>query len=125
MFEAKLVRKGKTDILHLRGELVIDTVSKLKGIMMKLEEGDGKTHSANPLVVDMSGLKFVDSYGVSFLVSLKFKLKGRRIALAGPNHHVRNVLVRLFVMDQFTVCKSVKGALRAVGGTASGIGGAV
>lgn len=120
MFEAKLELKEKADILRLRGEFAIDAVEKMKGITLKLAERD-----RHPLIVDMSGLKFIDSRGAAFLVSLKFKMKGKKIILAGPQKEVRRVLIRLFLMDQFTICKSVREAWRKIPLITSGLEGAM
>lgn len=120
MLEAKLSQKETADILHLRGELVIDKVQDMKGMMLKLSERGGL-----PLIVDLSGLKFMDSYGAGFIVSLKSKLKGKKIFIAGPSQEIRNVLIRLFMADQFAIHKSVKEALRSIQKTACGMKAAV
>lgn len=109
MLEAKLEQAERADVLRLGGDLAIDTVKNLDGIMKELA-GRGK----RPIIVDMSELEFIDSRGAAVLIALNYKLRNRMIVLAGVPYTIRRVLSRMFIMDQFTVFKSVDEARRDI-----------
>ena len=67
MLTAILDDSGSADILRLSGDLAWDTVNLMKDATGVLEGREG-----SPLVVDLSGLEFIDSKGISFLLQLRF-----------------------------------------------------
>ena len=109
MLEAKLEQTERADVLRLSGDLAIDTVKKLDGIVRKLAE-----RGKHPLIIDMSELEFIDSRGAAVLIALNYKLTNKTIVFASVPHMIREVLSRMFIMDQFTVFKTVDEARRNI-----------
>ncbi|MFH1537474.1 MAG: STAS domain-containing protein [bacterium] len=109
MFEARLELGDRADVLHLSGDLAIDTVKDLNGIVKELI-----ARERHPLIVDMSELKFIDSRGAAVLIALNYKLKNKTVVLADIPYRIRVVLSRMFIMDQLTVFKTAEDARREI-----------
>jgi anti-anti-sigma factor len=80
---------GETVVVHLRGELDIEALSSLDGIAA-MYEGE----HPHDLRVDLSGVDFVDSTGVGWLLRTRASVlgAGRRWELVGVAPQVERVL---------------------------------
>jgi anti-sigma B factor antagonist len=66
------------------------------------------TRGSGPLVIDLSGLDFIDSTGLSVLLNGKRRLsrKGRGFAIVCPPGHVRRILEVTQLLDTLGCHKS-------------------
>lgn len=86
------VREGHEDgarVLDLSGELDAASAPALRERLAELA-----TRADGPVVIDLSGLVFIDSTGLSVLLNAKRRLRrhDRRFAIACPPGHVRRIL---------------------------------
>lgn len=89
---------GKHRILAVKGDVDLYNVGELKkAIFSMVEEQDIKS-----LIIDMSGIHYMDSSGVGALVAghKKMKTQGGKFALLKINEDVLNIL-KLATLDQF------------------------
>jgi anti-sigma B factor antagonist len=103
-----VARHGTTVVLHVAGELDMHTVGRLReGLARALSEHEGG------VVVDLTGVGFIDSTGLSALLNAQRRLTRarRRLAVVVDDGPVLRVL-RLTRLDStFTVTASVDAAL--------------
>jgi anti-anti-sigma factor len=81
-------RQGQADVFHLEGEIDLHYVPALRSLFQ------AKTAArCRILVVDLSGVAFIDSTGISVLIEYLLDAAefGGRICLAAPSEHVRDV----------------------------------
>lgn len=85
---------GPATTVHVRGELLQETVARLNDAATRLADDTGVTD----LVVDLSGVTFMDSTGLGSLLSLRNHVfvRGGRFALVRPEGRV----FRLFEITQ-------------------------
>lgn len=102
MLKATFVNARIVDVLKLEGDLAWDTVTLMKDVKKALADREGV-----PLAVDLSGLEFIDSKGISFLLQLRFLVEGKPVSLVSIPENIRKVLERTFVLNRFFVYKSV------------------
>ena len=99
-------------VARIRGEL---DLSNAGDIADALEVAVGPT--APGLVVDMTGLRHIDSAGVRILFDLRGRLAHRRqrLALVVPDDApIKEVLTLVSVAEAMPVCTSAAGALEQV-----------
>ncbi len=86
--QIKTDKKDKVTILYMRGNLDADSVSSFKKTSYKLVE-EGNLF----MVIDCTGLDFVDSMGLGALISLLRRLRTQNgdLKVAGLNNEVRTV----------------------------------
>jgi anti-sigma B factor antagonist len=99
-------------LITVAGELDYHTAGRLRGALddLPLSEAGG-------VIIDLSGLTYCDSTGVSVLVAAyrRARAAGRALALAGLNPDITRVF-RVIGLDQvFTTYDDVEAAVRAVG----------
>jgi anti-sigma B factor antagonist len=90
---------GRT-VLVVRGELDFATAGRLRAELLDVtRDGNG------PVAVDLSGVGFIDSTGVSLLVQSKRRLgdAGRDLVLRAPSERVRRVLDISGLAHEFAV----------------------
>lgn len=77
-------------VVHLNGELDEISVEQLKTQLDSLLEDT----NVNQLIFDLTNLRFINSKGIGFLVSVNTDLSkdGRNMTLAGANESVMDVL---------------------------------
>jgi anti-anti-sigma factor len=99
-------------VLRLRGELDLATVSELSEQLGRAE------HDASVVVVDLSGLEFMDSTGVSVLANTdrRARERGRRFVVVRGGRQVQRVL-ELTGLDR---CLEIVDCARDVSVTADG-----
>lgn len=93
----ELILDGKDETLTIRiiGELVANTCASLREVVT-----DSISRQPKRIVLDMSGVPFVDTSGLGVLVGLRATLKTKKIDLevANPSDRVVNVF-RLTKLD--------------------------
>lgn len=93
---------GSVRIFETRGRLTLESFGALKDRVRALVERGGRA-----LVVDVSGLTYVDSIGVSELVRshvIMQRADGRLVLAAVPDHLRR--LLSVTMLDQIFECAS-------------------
>ena len=82
------VRHPAAVVSRVRGELDILTAPLLRSELNELAQG------TDPAVLEVNGVSFVDSTGISVLVAgyMRFKERGLDLVLAGPQAQMRRVL---------------------------------
>jgi len=85
-----VVRNGEVTRIFLGGDVDVETARRLGPFLEA--EGDGHTRT---IVVDLSAVEFVDSYGLRLLVDMHRRLlrEGRSLVLVRPPDHVWRVFV--------------------------------
>jgi anti-sigma B factor antagonist len=82
-------RRGDAHVVALRGELELATIGRAEAELGPIEAGE-----CDEIVVDLSGLEFLDSTGIHFLIALRERCaaRGRQLSLVAPSGSVRRVL---------------------------------
>jgi anti-sigma B factor antagonist len=95
-FEVTIEERGDAVHASLRGELDISSSARLEDALRRIE-ADGPAI----LVLDLSGLDFMDSTGLRLLISADARARnaGRRFVLVQGNEMVQRVL-RLTRLDE-------------------------
>jgi anti-sigma B factor antagonist len=95
-------------VLRLAGEVDVATAPRLRDRLVQLVN-DGPPQ----LVVDLSGLSFIDSMGLGALVSglKRARAHDGDLRLAGPSDHVAKVLSITRLDQAFLVAATVEDAL--------------
>ena len=96
----EIERSGEGAVVTVAGELEFGTAASLRTALIDLSQ-----QGCDPLVVDLAGLEFIDSTGLSLLIQAKqrFESQGRRFALRRPTHRVLRVLETSGVADLFSI----------------------
>jgi anti-sigma B factor antagonist len=104
------VHRPPATICRLEGELDISSAPLLRAELSDLAQGTG------PVVLAVEGVAFVDSTGISVLVSgyTRFKEQGLGLVLAGPQAQMRRVLEISGLDRVFTIHESEDAALEAL-----------
>ena len=86
-------------VVWVQGELDVATSPQLRELLGGMTDGDG------PLVLDMSGVAFLDSTGLGALLGAKHRLQdaGRELVLRAPTRSVLRVLEVSALSDTFTI----------------------
>jgi anti-sigma B factor antagonist len=87
-------------VVTVAGDLEFGTAASLRTTLIDLSQ-----QGCNPLVVDLSGLEFIDSTGLSLLVQAKQRIEsqGHQFVLRNPTDRVRRVLEISGLADLFTI----------------------
>ena len=93
-------RQGSGAVVSIVGELEFGTAASLRTLMIDLAH-----EPVDPVIIDLAGIEFIDSTGLSLLVQAKqrFESQGRRFALRRPPHRVLRVLETSGLADLFTI----------------------
>jgi anti-sigma B factor antagonist len=103
--------RGTVQVIALRGELDGATASEAHdGLDGLLPEGGGG------VALDLSGMTYVSSAGLRFLLLVHHhaRLRGVRLALAGVRSDVHEVMSATGFIDAFVVADSVDDAVEAL-----------
>lgn len=88
LFTVDVADEGDNDVTFtLRGELDASTVHVLREPLEEAVSG-----SPRRLVLDMTGLEFVDSTGLGLLATTRSRLDGCEIVVRHPASNIRKVL---------------------------------
>ena len=97
-------------VLHLSGELDADTASMLHATLAELLE-----RPVPRIVVDLSGLKFCDSVGLSAFITSKqvISARGGWLSFAGANQFLLNLMETVGLSRYFAIFPEVDDAIAA------------
>ncbi|HOO56868.1 MAG TPA: STAS domain-containing protein [bacterium] len=109
MLRVELHNESGVNIIKLSGDLSHDTIQQLQQDIEYAVEGN-----SGSVIFDMSDLDFVDSKGAGFLVRYSNSLQGRKVGLANLPDNIRNVLMRLNIVEQFRTFSSLGDAVRRI-----------
>jgi anti-sigma B factor antagonist len=87
-------------VVTVDGDLEFGTAASLRTTLIDLSQ-----RGCDPLVVDLGGLDFIDSTGLSLLVQAKQRIEsqGHRFVLRNPTQRVRRVLEISGLAELFTI----------------------
>lgn len=93
---------GSATIVHLRGEVDVATADQVT---------EAVAHVAGSVVLDLSGVSFMDSSGVRALVETKraAEAEGQTFAIACPSSPVARLLDLIDLRSHFTVLDELPG----------------
>jgi anti-sigma B factor antagonist len=103
--------KNKTLILRVSGDLIgEDNGTQLVGAV-----NDAMSHQANTCIIDISGLRYINSSGIGVLITIltKFRNKGGEVFLMNPSESVKKLLLITKLNSIFQVIQSEEEALPA------------
>lgn len=94
--------------IHLSGPLVMGTTAEFQSCL--------RTEPAHAVVLDFTGVPFVDSAGLGALIAifLHYKQGGRKLAVVGMNEKCRALLKMTNVENLFPTFASVDAARAAL-----------
>lgn len=97
-------------VLRLRGELDVDTTSKLHDLVAELLE-----RPVPRIVVDLTDLKFCDSVGLSAFITAKQVIvaRGGSLSFAGANQFLTRLLGTVGLSRYFAIYPNVDDAIAA------------
>jgi anti-sigma B factor antagonist len=93
--------RGALPLLRVRGELDLLTAPRLLDAVQAALSGD-----AGSIAFDFSEVSFIDSFGLSVLVTTKRQIaeRGGEVYILGVTGHVARVFNVIQVGDQFCLC---------------------
>ena len=96
----EVLHDGGAAVVTLGGDLEFGTAASLRTTLSDLAR-----QSCDPVVVDLAGILFIDSTGLSLLVQAKqrFASQGRRFELRRPTHRVVRVIETSGLADLFAL----------------------
>jgi anti-sigma B factor antagonist len=112
MSDLESTRRGDIAMLVLRGSLDITNLDDLKSEVIAIEES-----RIRKVVIDLRGLRQIDSSGVGVIASL-FKRIGKaggQVRMAGLTGQPQAVFKVLGFDKAFDVCDTVEDALKRIG----------
>jgi anti-sigma B factor antagonist len=118
----KVLRGGQETLVSLSGELDLSSAPALRELLAGAFEDDGPPR----IVLDLSGLIYLDSTGLSIFVSAHKRATASGIAfcLANPNPSVRRLFKITALDGYFTILDSASPTVTATtAGSAFGSGG--
>jgi anti-sigma B factor antagonist len=98
-------RRGTIPVLRVRGELdLLNAPQLLDGVHEAVGSGAGS------IAFDLSELNFIDSFGLSVLVTAKKQTaeRGGRVYLVGVTEQLRRALNLVQVGNQFCLCSEAE-----------------
>jgi len=101
--------QNKTLILRVSGDLIgEDNGTQLVGAV-----NDAMSHLVNTCIIDISGLRYINSSGIGVLITIltKFRNKGGEVYLMNPSESVKKLLVITKLNSIFQVIQSEAEAL--------------
>ncbi len=92
--------EDRAAVVTIGGELEYGTAVRLRAALLEIAQGDART-----LVLDMAGIDFLDSSGISLLIQAKkrFDSQGSGFVLRHPQSRVTRVLEVAGVAELFTI----------------------
>lgn len=100
--------RGGVRILELKGRLTVETVFGLQDAI--------KRENSPELIIDMSGVPYIDSAGIGVLVAAYVRAQKvlRKLAFAGMNERVKAVTDMSHLSQFFDIYPTVKDAEAAL-----------
>lgn len=112
--------KGLCAVVRVEGEIDLDSAGDLSEAALAAMQEIGPS-----LVLDMSGVTFMDSTGLKVLLAMhkRAELAGGRLVLAAPTRSVNRVVSITGFDRTFAVCDDVETALAILVGETPGAAG--
>ena len=110
LFSLQVFDRGAWSVVAVTGELELGTAPRLRQQVVSLV-GDGHRH----IVIDLSGVEFVDSLGLGVLVSALKRIRAHEgeLRVAGPVPRVRALFALTRLEEIIDVYESVDDAVGA------------
>jgi len=106
---AGIDRNGAATVVHLAGELDLYNAHAVREALIQCTE-----ESPDRLVIDLSGVKFIDSTALGVLIEARTRMTNRRgFMLAAPGLETRRALEISGLDKHFAVHESLDDALRS------------
>ena len=108
--EINIVRNGACSVVHVQGDIDMKTSPEVRAAILDLYEKRGQER----VVLDLAGVKYIDSSGVAILVEGLQEAKKRkaRFILSGLNEAPRHVLDLTRLTSVFEITQTVDEALK-------------
>ena len=108
--EINIVRNGACSVVHVQGDIDMKTSPEVRAAILDLYEKRGQER----VVLDLQGVKYIDSSGVAILVEGLQEAKKRkaRFILTGLNEAPRHVLDLTRLTSVFEITQTVDEALK-------------
>jgi anti-anti-sigma factor len=96
----EVLREGTAAIVRIEGEVEFATAPRLRATLLELAQ-----RGASPVIIDMAGVSFLDSAGISLLVQAKKRLSAAdaELVLRAPTASVARVLEISGVAELFRI----------------------
>jgi anti-anti-sigma factor len=96
----EVLREGNAAIVRIEGEVEFATAPRLRATLLDLAQ-----RGASPVIIDLAGVSFLDSAGISLLVQAKNRLSSAdsELVLRTPTSSVSRVLEISGVADLFRI----------------------
>lgn len=96
-------------VVLLQGPVNAETVGALRKVVW-----DARERGVHWFALEMSGVPYVNSTGISFLTKFSDEvlMEGSALALAGLQAKVRDVMKMMDLLQFFRVCENVEAAVR-------------
>lgn len=104
-------KEGQVDVFHLEDEIDLHYAPALRALFQ------AKANQRCPaLVVDLSGVPFIDSTGIAVLLEYLRDASnfGGKFCIAAPTDHVRHVFEIVRLHEALPIFKSTAAAVRAM-----------
>lgn len=103
--------RSNTLILRISGDLI----GEEKGTQLVSMVNDAVSHKVLTCVIDISGLRYINSSGIGVLITLltKFRNKGGEVYLMNPSESVKKLLAITKLNAIFQVVASEEEAIEA------------
>ena len=101
--------KGKVLKLHISGDLIgEDNGTQLVGAV-----NEAVSHEVLTCIIDISGLRYINSSGIGFLITIltKFRNKGGEVYLMNPSESAKKLLVITKLNSIFQIIRSEEEAI--------------
>ena len=109
IFTIRIQYMAGADVLKINGDLAWDTVDRLRKAVYNMDEREGL-----PLILDLSGLDFIDSKGMSCLQNIRFAIDGKSVVLAGVPKNILRTLERTQIRRLFKIFNDVSEAIESL-----------
>lgn len=105
-----IVRNGPCSVVHVQGEIDLQTSPSLRAAILDLFENRGQER----VILDLTGVKYIDSSGIASLVEglQEARKRNARFILSGLNEAPRHVLDLTRLTSVFEITQTVEEALR-------------
>ena len=108
--DINIVRNGACSVVHVKGDIDLKSSHELRAAILDLYEKRGQER----VVLDLSGVNYIDSSGVASLVEglQEAKKRSARFILCALNEAPRHVLELTRLIKVFEIAATLEDALK-------------
>ncbi len=107
--EIEVDKEGSHTVVRVRGELELSTSPELQRVLAELDEADA------PIVLDLTGVTFLDSSALRVLVQTRLRFEERRqLPLVIPRPQLRRIFEISGLADDFLLCEELDEATKGL-----------